>query len=336
MLAAYIEEFGPPEEIRFGELAPPRLGPCDVLVRVHAVAVNGIDAYIRSGAYPVRAAMPFIIGRDLVGTVVDTGPEVARFRAGDAVWANNQGYDGRQGSFSEYCAVGQDLLYPLPEGADPLQTVAVVHSALTAVLGLQHKARLEPGETVFINGGAGNVGTAALGIAKALGARVAVTAGQQDKAEWCLGLGADLVIDYRTRNVLDALREFAPEGVDVYFDTTRHFDGKLAVASVARRGRILVIAGLTGETLLPVGRFYQRNAAMYGFTVTGATTQELASYAGEINRWLAQGVVRARIAACLPLSQAAEAHRRLEAGGLFGKLVLTTEEVGHGDCREAG
>lgn len=329
MQAAYIEEFGPPEVIRWGDLAMPLAGPGDVLVRVTAVGVNGIDAYIRSGAYPVNTAMPFIIGRDLVGTVVDTGREVTRFRAGDLVWANNQGYDGRQGSFSEYCAVAEALLYPLPAGADPLKTAAVVHSALTAVLGLQYKARLEPGETVFINGGAGNVGTAALGIAKALGARVAVTAGQREKAEWCRRLGADLVIDYRTQDVQGALREFAPQGVDVYFDTTKQFDGNLAVASMARRGRILVIAGLTAETRLPVGRFYQRNVTMYGFTVTEATTEELAVYAGEINRWLARGVAQARIAGCLPLSQAAEAHRRLEAGGLFGKLVLTPDRGAH-------
>lgn len=331
MQAAFIERFGSPEVIRFGELPLPRVGPSDVLVRVAAVAVNGIDTYIRSGAYPVEAAMPFIIGRDLVGTVVETGPHVSRFRLGDRVWANNQGYDGRQGSFSAYCAVAQDLLYPLPAGADPLQTAAVLHSALTAVLGLQFKACVQAGETVFINGGSGNVGSAALGLAKALGARVAVTAGQAEKAEWCRSLGADLVIDYRTRDVLEALREFAPKGVDIYFDTTRHFDGSLAVESLARRGRILVIAGLNAQTLLPVGRFYQRNATMFGFTITDASTEELASYAVEINRWLAEGVLPARIASHLPLSQAAEAHRMFEAGGLFGKIVLTPEGETHAD-----
>ncbi|MCC6265342.1 MAG: NADPH:quinone reductase [Bryobacterales bacterium] len=331
MQAAYIEEFGPPGVIRFGELPLPRVGPSDVLVRVAAVAVDGIDTYIRSGAYPIHAAMPFIIGRDLVGTVVETGSDVARFRKGDAVWANNQGYGGRQGSFSEYCAVGEDLLYPLPDGVDPVAAAAVLHSGLTAVLGLQFKARLRAGEAVFLNGGSGNVGSAALGIAKTLGARVAVTAGSPEKAAWCRELGADLVIDYRTQDVRGALREFAPEGVDVYFDTTRQFDGSLAVESIARRGRIVVIAGLDARTMLPLGRFYQRNATMYGFTVTDATAEELASYAAEINRWLANGVLSARIAAHLPLSQSAEAHRMYEAGGLFGKIVLTPDEDVHAD-----
>ncbi len=331
MQAAYIERFGPPDVIRFGELPKPSVGAGDVLVRVAAVAVDGIDAYIRSGAYPVNAPMPFVIGRDLVGTVVETGPEVHRFRPGDRVWANNQGYSGRQGSFAEFCAVAEDLLYPLPENLDPMKTVAVLHSGLTAVLGLQFKARLQAGETVFINGGSGNVGSAALGIAKALGARAAVTASQPAKAEWCRSLGADLVIDYRTQNVREALRDYAPEGVDVYLDTTRQFDGEQAVESIARRGRILVIAGLAAQTLLPVGRFYQRNATLYGFTVTDASTEELALYAHEINRWLAQGALPVRIAAHLPLSQAAEAHRMLEAGGVFGKIVLTPSGDSHVD-----
>jgi len=329
MKAAFVERFGPPEVIRYGELSMPQPGGGDVLVRVDAVAVNSIDGYIRSGVYPVRAPIPFIIGRDLVGTVVETGPEVTRFHAGDRVWANNQGYGGRQGSFSEYCAVAEELLYKLPADANPLETVAVVHSALTAVLGLQFKARLRAGETVFINGGAGNVGTAILGIAKALGGRVVVTASQPDKAEWCRSLGADRVIDYKQENVGDALREFAPEGVDVYFDTTQHFDGSAAVASLAQRGRVLVIAGMDRETPLPVGQFYLRNATMFGFTVTDASTEELAACAEEINRWLSQRAVRARIACRLPLSQAAEAHRRLEAGGLFGKIVLTPERDGN-------
>ncbi len=331
MQTAYVEEFGPAEAIRYGELPRPAVGPLDVLVRVAAVAVDGIDVYIRSGAYPVNVAMPFVIGRDLVGTVAETGAEVTRFRKGDGVWANNQGYDGRQGSFSEYCAVAEDLLYPLPEGVEPLAAVAVLHSGLTAVLGLQFKARLQAGESVFVNGGAGNVGSSILAIAKALGARIAVTASSPEKAAWCRSLGADLVIDYRRENVREALREFAPSGVDVYFDTTRKFDGELAVESLARRGRIVVIAGLDARTPLPVGRFYQRNATMFGFTVTDATVEELASYAVEINRWLARGVLKARIAAHLPLSQAAEAHRMYEAGGLFGKIVLTPDEDVHAD-----
>ena len=331
MKAAFLEQFGPPEVIRYGDLAMPQVGNRDVLVQVDAVAINNIDAYIRSGSYRVAAPMPFIIGRDLVGTVVETGPEVTRFHSGDKVWANNQGYGGRQGSFSNYCAVAEELLYPLPAGADPLETVAVVHSALTAVLGLQFKAYLRPGEAVFVNGGAGNVGTAVVGIAKALGAKVAVAVAGEEKAAWCRALGADRVIDYKQQDTGHALHEFAPKGVDVYFDTTREFDAKTALESLATRGRIVLIAGTSHQTILPVGLLYLRNATIFGFTVTDATTDELATYAVEINRWLTRGVLRAKIARRLRLSDAAEAHRLLESGGLFGKIVLTPERVGEAE-----
>ncbi len=329
MKAAFIERYGAPEVIQYGDLPIPAVGPGDVLVRVEAVTVNSIDAFIRAGTYPIPAPMPFVIGRDLVGTVVETGSSVTRFHNGDRVWANNQGYGGRQGSFGEYCSVAEDLLYPLPAGVDPYETAAVVHSALTAVLGLQFKAKLQAGETVFVNGGDGNVGTAVLTIAKALGARVAVTSGRDEKAEWCRQLGADVVINYKTEDVAGALRKFAPEGVNVYFDTTRQSD--LRVGVLAGRGRILLIAGMSHETTLPVWDFYLRNATLFGYTVTDATVEELARYAVEINRWLGHGVVRARIARTMPLSEAAEAHRLFEAGGLFGKIVLVP-----GEGRNAG
>lgn len=326
MRAAFLERFGGPEVIQYGELPDPPIGPRRVLVRVAAVAVNPIDKYIRSGAFKIAAPLPYIVGRDLAGTVVEVGPEVSKFRRGDRVWANNQGYHGRQGSFSEYVSVDEDLLYPLPAGAGELETVAVVHSALAAVLALQFKAKLAAGETLFVNGGDGNVGTAALAIAKSLGARVAVTAGRDDKAQWCRELGADLVIRYQTEDLHQRLREFAPDGVNVYLDVTRHFEARTALESLARRGRIVAIAGLTRETVLPVGLFYQQNATLFGFTVTDATTDELARYAREINRWIERRVLRPRIALRMPLSEAAEAHRRLEAGGLFGKIVLTPGE----------
>ena len=195
MKAAYIDQLGPPENIRYGELAPPVVGERDVLVKVAAVTVDPIDTYIRSGAYKTPLPLPFIVGRDLTGVVAEIGPEVTRFTPGDRVWANNQGYDGRQGTFAEYVSVNERLLYPLPPVVDLHEAVAVLHSALTAVIGLFAKARVQEGETIFVNGGSGNVGTAVLQLAKASGARVIVTAGNEEKIRWCHELGADLVIN---------------------------------------------------------------------------------------------------------------------------------------------
>ncbi len=325
MKAAYIDAPGPAESIRYGALPVPALKPGRVLVRMTAVAVNPIDTYIRSGAYRLELPRPFIIGRDLTGEVVDVAPGVTEFTPGQRVWCNNQGYAGRQGTFAELAAIDVPLLYPLPDGVDPVEAVAVLHAALTAVVGLIGRAALRSGESVFVAGGDGNVGTAVLQLAKARGARVAVTAGVAAKADWCRELGADRVIDYHQEDLRQALAEFAPGGIDVFWDATGKVDLELAVERLARRGRIVLMSGLTSRATLPVGPFYTHGGSVLGFTVTDATVEELATAAAEINRLLAAGRLRAKISAILPLCQAAEAHRRLEQDKPFGKLVLVPD-----------
>jgi len=322
MKAAFINVFGPPEAITYGDLPEPHVGAQDVLVKVDAVTVDPIDTYVRNGSYRTAVTFPFIIGRDMTGTVAQTGRDVTSFRSGDSVWANNQGYAGRQGTFAEYCSIDESLLYHLPANSDPAQTVIVVHSALTAVVGLCFRAHLNEGESAFVKGGDGNVGTAVLQIAKAKGARVAVTAGNAAKAAWCRELGADLVIDYKTENVRQRILDFASQGVDLYWDTTPKPDLAQAVDVTAQRGRIVLIAGRSHESVFPVGSFYLKNLTLYGFTVSGATPAELGEYAREINRYLEHGVPKGKTACLLPLARAAEAHRIVENGGLFGKVVL--------------
>src|SRR5262245_37010450 len=188
MKAAYIDRVGPAENIHFGELPTPALGPSAVLVKTTAVCVDPVDALIRSGQLKEDLPFPFIVGRDMAGVVQAVGPAVRRFAPGDRVWCNNQGYDGRQGTFGELVAVREDLLYPLPPGVEDREAVAFVHSGLTACLGLQD-AGLRPGETLFINGGAGNVGSAVLQLARARGARTIVTAGTAEGLAWGRDLG---------------------------------------------------------------------------------------------------------------------------------------------------
>lgn len=325
MKAAYIEQPGPPQHIQYGDLPMPNMGKRDVLVKVTAVEVNSVDTYIRSGAYKTSLPHPFIIGRDMTGIVSEVGPEVTQFRPGDRVWTNNQGYDGRQGTFAEYCSIHETRLYHLPSNVDPYETVSVLHSALTAVLGLFFRARMQAGETIFINGGDGNVGIAVLQLAKAIGGHVIVTSGNEQKARWCREQGADLVINYKTQDVQQAIKDFAPQGVNVYWDVTRHPDAMKAMEVTSHRGRIIFMAGLSHQTTLPVGPFYTHNCTLYGFTVTDATTEELAEYAERINYWLAQGVLKGKIAERLPLSQAVRAHQMYESQSLFGKLVLAPD-----------
>lgn len=324
MKAAYIETPGPPEAIRFGELPAPALGDRQYLVKVSALSVNPVDTYIRSGAYPIVLPRPFVIGRDMTGTVERLGREASRFRPGQRVWCNNQGYDGRQGTFSEYVAIDEELLYPLPDGVDEREAVAVVHSALTACIGLQCEARIKPGEKLFINGGAGNVGAAAIQIACHLGARVIATASTAEKLRYCLELGAERAVNYKTEDVSDAIRSFAPQGLDVHWDTSGHPDFERAVPLMAHRGRILVMAGLAAHPSFPVGAFYTRDCSMLGFAITNATTQELCDCAETINSLLSVGQLRARIDRIMPLAESAAAHRLLEhhAAEIFGKIIV--------------
>ena len=295
-----------------------------VLVKVVAVTVNPIDTYIRSGAYPIPLPRPFIIGRDLVGIVEAVGRRVTRFAPGQRVWCNNQGYGGRQGTFAEFVAVDEGLLYPLPDGVNEHEAVAVVHSALTACIGLVREAAIQAGETLLINGGSGNVGSAALQVAHYFGARVMVTAGSTEKIRRCLELGADRAVNYKTEDVAAAIRDFAPQGVDVYWDTTREPDFERSVPLLKHRGRIILMAGLNAHPPFPVGAFYTKDCSMHGFAITNATPEELCDVADQINRLLAAGALKAKVDRVMPLAEAAMAHRLFEEhqAELNGKIIL--------------
>ena len=171
MKAAYVTDLGPDSKIEIGELPIPVAGSSEILVRVQAVAINPVDNYIRTGRFVTPVPLPFIVGRDLVGTVVEAGSSALGFAPGDRVWCNSMGHDGRQGPAAEYVAVPADRLYRLPDGADPEQAVALAQPAATAYLGCFAYGRVGPGETVFIGGGAGNIGLSAIRFAAGAGAR---------------------------------------------------------------------------------------------------------------------------------------------------------------------
>jgi NADPH2:quinone reductase len=208
---------------------------------------------------------------------------VERFWVGDRVWSNNQGYGGRQGTFAEYLAIDERFLYPLPVEADEKQAVAVAHSATTASIGLLRDAKLRFGESILMNGGAANVGSAVLQLATNLGARVIVTVGNDSDLEYCRQLGAEQAVNDRTGDLVTAVSEFAPNGVDVYWDTTTKPDFERAVPLLSKRARIVLMAGLDAHPPSPVG------ALLHGFAVTNATDEELQNCAVAINEWLAKG-----------------------------------------------
>lgn len=321
MRAAYIEQLGPPEVIRYGKLANPVPGPTDVLVDVEVATVNPVDTFVRSGAWRTPIEFPFVIGRDLVGTVAAVGPGEPGFRVSDPVWCNSLGHAGRQGAAAEQAVVPVDRLYHLPAGVSRTDAVAMAHPAATAYLGLFTHGRVRAGETVVVAGGAGNVGGAMVAMAANAGARVIATANPRD-ADYCRSLGASDVIDYRDHDLARHIRDVCPRGIDVYLDTSGVNDLTTAVDLLAKRGRVVVLAGLRARPVLPTGPLYLKDCSVIGFAISQATTAELAEAARSINNLLASKQLRPRTTETLPLSAAAEAHRRLEAGELHGQRIV--------------
>jgi NADPH:quinone reductase len=328
MKAAYIEETGPAESILYGELPPPQLGARQCLIQVGAVSVNPVDTYIRSGQVPMALPKPFILGCDVAGTILEVGSEVTSFRPGDRVWGTNQGLLGRQGTFSEQVAVDEWWLYPTPEGVPDEQAAALSLVGITAHLGLVRDAELRSGETLFVNGGSGGVGSAVVQMAKILGARVIATAGNDQKGELCRQLGADHVINYNTTDVEEALKKIAPTGVNVWWETQREPDFDRAIGALSARGRMVVMAGREARPPFPVGPFYVKGCSIHGFVMFLATPEEQQTCAEDLNQWMSEGRFKANIDRVLPLSAAAEAHQLQEAntigkaGTLCGKLIL--------------
>ncbi|PSR70190.1 oxidoreductase [Nocardia sp. MDA0666] len=322
MYAAYVEALGPADAIHYGRLPVPQIGPTDVLVAVHAVTVDPVDTFVRSGTYATPTPFPFIIGRDLVGNVAAVGDGAVGYAVGDAVWCNSLGHGGRQGSFAQYAVVPVDRLYHLPDGVDPVQAVGVAHPAATAWLGLFRHARLGLGDAVYIGGGAGNVGDAAVRLARAAGARVIASA-SGDGLERVRDAGAAVVVDYRDTGMVEQIRAAAPQGLDVYWDTSGHHDIDGAVGLLARGGRLLLTAaGPQARVPLPVDRAYTHDVTVAGFAISNATVTDLAAAATVIDQKLADRTLTARIADTMPLARAAEAHHRLEKGGVRGRLIL--------------
>ena len=328
MKAAYITQTGTPDVITYGDLPTPKPTRRQCLIKVAAVDVNPIDVYVRNGTIPVKLSFPFILGRDLAGTVVEVATGVKDFKVGDRVWATSQGSDGRPGTFAEFAAVDHRWLHPIPEGVSDEDIVALSLVGITSQLGLVRNANLKSGEVLFVNGGSGGVGSCVVQMAKILGARVITTAGTDAKVAACRDLGADLAINYKTQDVAAAIKAFAPDGVNVWWETAREPDFDRTVSLLAMRGRMVLMAGRDARPPFPVGPFYVKDCSLHGFAMFNANSREQRAAANAINRWVSEGKLRARIDRVLPLSEAAQAHRLQEestvnkTGALAGKLVL--------------
>ncbi len=329
MKAAYFRTTGSPDVIEFGELPEPACGPDQAIVKVRAVSVNPIDTYIRNGANYWPLPNPYIPGCDFAGEIVALGSNTKHFSIGQRVWGTNQGLMGRQGTFAELIAVDSKWLYPSPEFADDTEMAAIALVGITAHLGLFQHAMLQPGETIFVRGGTGGVGSMVVQMAKAIGAQVVTTTGCSAKVAKCLELGADHAINYNEASEAEEIRRFAPNGVQVFWETLREPDFDLAIGSLAEEGRMILMAGRDARPAFPVGPFYVKGCSLHGFAMFKSSSNLQQVCASDINHWLTSNLLKAQIDRILPLNETAQAHRLQEAntvqkkGVLLGKIVLT-------------
>ena len=323
MIAIEIRQPGEPEVLTPVERPRPSIGPEDVLIKVAAAGVNRPDVMQRQGRYPPPPGASDIPGLEVSGTIDEVGSEVRDLHVGEQVCALISG-----GGYAEYCAAPAPQCLPIPRGVDLIHAAAIPETTFTVWTNMVERGRLSRGETVLIHGGSSGIGTTAIQIAKALGARVLTTAGSAEKCSACEALGADRAINYRETDFVTAVREATGgAGVDVVLDMVGGDYLQRNLESLAMEGRLVQIGQLGGPkaqiNMIPV---LQRRLTITGSTLRARTVAQKAVLAKAVydNVWplFESGKLRVLVHETFPLRDAARAHRVMESSAHIGKLVL--------------
>ena len=320
-----IDGFGGTEVLYLADLPVPTPGAGEVLVKIFNAGVNPSDWKAREGKLAAffDYQFPFVIGFDLGGVVEAVGPGVERWKAGDRVFGMSNQKDGKDGTYAEYCIASEGLLAPLPTGWSYAEAAAIPVPGSTAYGSLVDAGELKPGQTVLINGGAGGVGSIGTQIARAFDARVAVTCIAAD-FDYVLGLGVERPIDYQNEDVVAAVREWAPDGVDLVVDA-------VGLGTLTPKALQIVKPGgsyVEIETLISrVDEAFVANAAAHGVRVVSSmiAIMRQPQHFAALAELCDEGKVRPPLVETMPLEHIGEAHRRLEAGTVRGKLVLDVQ-----------
>ncbi len=317
MQAMVLTRFGSGDAFELRDVPVPGVGPRQVRVRVHATAVNPLDYQIRRGDYAAYVPLPAIIGHDISGVIEEIGAEVTEFRVGDAVYYTPKIFGG-WGSYAEQHVADVDLVGRKPENLSHLEAASLTLAGGTVWEAFVARAQLAVGETILIHGGAGGVGTLAIQVAKAIGARVITTARAVDHA-FVRELGADEAIDFTAVDYVDAVAEITQgRGVDVVFDTIGGDTLTRSPLALADFGRVVSLVDIaTPQNLVDA---WGKNAA-YHFVFTRQNRGKLDA----LTRLVERGQVKPVIGAVLPLARMGEAHDLLENGArhaLRGKVAI--------------
>jgi putative PIG3 family NAD(P)H quinone oxidoreductase len=324
MYAITIREPGGPEALEWAEVPDPVPAAGEVLVEVAASAVNRADLLQRQGHYPPPPGASEYVGLECSGTITELGEGVEGWQVGDEVCALLAG-----GGYAEKVAIPAGQLLPVPAEVELIAAAGLPEVACTVWANVVMYGKLGEGDVFLVHGGAGGIGTHAIQMAKALGATVAVTAGSAARLESCGQLGADILINYREQDFVEELKKVG--GADVILDNMGASYLSKNIDALAMDGRLVNIGmqgGVKGE--LNIGKLMGKRGSVYSAGLRGRTLEDKAAIVADVRARLwplvEQGSVKPIIGQVYPMSQAADAHRALEDGTVFGKILLTTKD----------
>lgn len=322
MYAITQKEFGGPETLEWSKIADPQPGPSEVIIDVAATSVNRADLLQREGKYPPPAGASDILGLECSGTIVSVGAALTMDRIGERVTALLAG-----GGYAQKVAVPVGQVMSVPEGIDLVNAGALPEVACTVWSNLKGVLNLRDGETLLIHGGGSGIGTMAIQVAKAMGAKVIVTAGSPEKLHACTKLGADVAINYKEEDFAEVIDQ-SFGGVDAILDImgASYFERNLA--ALTRNGRMVTIDTQGGVRVeFNLMNMLRKNLTVSATSLRSRSTEEKSAIAREVEKimwpWLTDGTITQVIDRVMPLEDAAQAHKLLEAGEVTGKIVLS-------------
>ena len=325
MKAIAIPTPGDADALVLDDVPTPEIAADEVLVQVAAAGVNRADLMQRQGFYDPPPGSSLYPGLEVSGTITDLGRDVTGWAVGDQVCALLSG-----GGYAELVAVPAAQLLPVPRGIPLVDAAALPEVACTVWSNVFMTANLQPGQTILIHGGSSGIGTMAIQLAQAVGARVAVTAGTADKLEACRALGAEILVNYREQDFVEVMdQETDGHGADVILDNMGAKYLARNVSALATNGRLVVI-GLQGGTKgeLDINALLRKSAAVIATSLRRRPAAEKEAIVAAVREhvWplIESGTVRPIVHRTFPLAQASDAHRELEASTNIGKVLLTT------------
>ena len=327
MQAIFTSEFGGADRLYIGDADTPTLAEHEVLIKVHAAGINRADILQREGKYPPPVGASDIIGLEIAGEVVSLGSSSTKWKSGDKVFGLLSG-----GGYAQYASIHEDMLMPMPHNISSVECAAIPEAFLTAYQALVSHANLQPHEKILVHAGGSGVGTAAIQIAKHVGATIYVTA-SSSKHETCLDLGAQTCIDYHSQNFEEVIKKLTNgKGVDAILDFVAAAYYQQNLNSLAMDGRMVMLAFLGGVKVPDINLvpMISKRLKVMGSTLRSRSLNYQIELTKSFNEFgyeaLTDGRLKPIVDKVFPWEQVQEAHQYMEANLNTGKIVL---EIGH-------